>query len=287
MPELPEVEVIRQELAPLLAGRRFTAVDARLKKMVLTPLGRFRRAVVGSRITAVRRRAKLLLLDLSSGWTVAVHLKMTGQLVWVPERGTLRGGGHPFHGALDGLPNRYSHIVFTVTGGQLIFNDLRQFGFLKLVRTDALERWFAEQKIGPEPLERFPFATFNERLQRRPRSRVKPTLLDQRFVAGLGNIYADEALFEARVRPTRLVRTLTVSERRALWQAIPAVLRRSLRHRGTTFRHFRRPDGQPGAMLRLLRVYGREGQPCRRCGTPIQKTRLAQRGTHACPNCQR
>ncbi len=287
MPELPEVETVRRELAPVLLHRRFRSVDIRLSKLLQGSVGAFQRAVVGSRVRSLDRRGKLLLVALTSGWTLAVHLKMSGQLLWQSSDGHVKGGGHPIPGSLDRLPNRYSHAIFTLSGGRLFFNDQRQFGFLKTVKTVALDRWLETQGIGPEALDpSFRFPDFVLRLRSRRRARVKATLLDQRFIAGLGNIYADEALFASRIRPTRRIGSLSVAERRQLFQAIRSVLRFSLAKRGTTFHLFRRPEGTAGGMLPYLKVYGRAGHPCRRCGSTIEKIRLGGRGTHYCPHCQ-
>ncbi len=287
MPELPEVETVRRELAPALLRRTIRSVEVRLPKMLQTTTARLRRSVRGRRVVSVRRRAKLLLIGLSGGWTIVIHLKMSGQLIWQPERGVWRGGGHPIPGGLSALPNAYSHVIFHLNGGTLYFNDLRQFGFVKVLKTAAIGDWFMGQGIGPEPLSpELTFTVFNRRLQHRARSLVKGVLLDQRFLAGLGNIYADESLFAAQVRPTRRVVTLSDRERRRLFAAIRAVLRLALRHNGTTFRFFRRPGGETGDMTRHLRVYGRSGERCRRCGSTIVKIRLQQRGTHYCLRCQ-
>lgn len=287
MPELPEVETVRRELAPVLVHRRFRAVDIRLPKLLQGSIGTFTRAIVGSQVRSVDRRGKLLLLGLTSGWTLAVHMKMSGQFLWQSSDGRVSGGGHPIPGSLDRLPNRYSHAIFTLSGGRLFFNDQRQFGFLRIIRTDKLDDWLRAQGIGPEALDpTFRFEEFSERLQARHRARIKPVLLDQRFIAGLGNIYADEALFASGIRPTRRAGSLSVSERQRLFRAIRSVLRFSLAKRGTTFHLFRRPEGTIGGMLPYLAVYGRAGQPCRHCGLSIEKIRLGGRGTHYCPRCQ-
>lgn len=288
MPELPEVETVRRELASVLQRRRLRGVAVHLAKMVRSSRASLRRAFRGARVTAVRRRAKLLLIELSTGWTAVVHLKMSGQLIWKPTRGRLRGGGHPIPGALDVLPNRYSHLIFHFAGGDLFFNDLRQFGWLCVVRTAELPRWLEQQGFGPEVVDgQLALDAFEARLRQRRRSRLKTSLLDQRFVAGLGNIYADEALFAARLKPTRRVGSLTRVERVALFRGITHVLALGVAKGGTTLRFFRRPNGARGGMKPYLKVYGRDGQPCRRCRATIVKTRVANRGTHLCPHCQR
>lgn len=288
MPELPEVETIRRELAPALIGRRVRSIEVRLAKQVRSPRRTVQQAFRGARVTAVRRRAKLLLLELSSGWTAVFHLKMSGQLIWKPTRGRLRGGGHPIRGGLDDLPNRYSHVLMRFDGGTLYFNDLRQFGFLRLVRTAELADWLEGQRFGPEVVDgRLTFDAFHARVASRRRRRLKATLLDQSFLAGLGNIYADEALWLARLKPTRRLGSLTGREQRVLFASIRRVLALGVAKGGTTLRFFRRPDGAAGGMHAYLKVYGRTGRPCPRCQTPIVKIRVAQRGTHVCSKCQR
>lgn len=176
---------------------------------------------------------------------------------------------------------------FLLTGGRLFFNDQRQFGFLRVIKTAKLDDWLRARRIGPEALDpTFRFEDFAQRLRSRRQARIKPVLLDQRFIAGLGNIYADEALFVSGIRPTRRTGRLTKQEQARLFRAIRSVLRFSLAKRGTTFHFFRRPEGTAGGMRPHLRVYGRAGQPCRRCGSSIKKIRLGGRGTHFCPVCQ-
>lgn len=288
MPELPEVETIARELHAVLPKRRILRVDAQLPKMVKMPLAVFRRHVVGARIKRVDRRAKLLLIELRSGWTIVIHLKMSGQLIWQPRYGRLRVGGHPNPGGIDHLPNKYSHVIFVCTGGTLYFNDQRQFGFVKLVATSKLELWLEEQGYGPEPLDHlFTFPVFAALLKKHARKKIKPTLMDQSVIAGVGNIYADETCFYARVRPSRRIATLTVVERQALYRGLRSILHLAIRKKGTTADAYRTATGDKGSMLPFLKVYGRDNKLCKRCGHLITKTVLAGRGTHYCPKCQR
>jgi formamidopyrimidine-DNA glycosylase len=288
MPELPEVETIARGLQAVLPRSRITNALVRLPKLVKLPLPRFRRQVVGSSVRRVHRRAKLLLVELSSGWTLLIHLKMSGQLIWSPRRGRSLVGGHPIPGGTENLPNQYTHVIIQTNRGRLFFNDQRQFGFMKLIRTAELERWLEAQGYGPEPLEAaFTFNLFAAILRRHRVKRLKPTLLDQRVVAGVGNIYADEACHYAGVKPWRRIRRLTRTEQRSLFRGLRHVLRLAIRHNGTTVEFYRMANGQPGQMNRWLRVYGRTGQPCRRCGATVKKTVLAGRGTHYCSRCQR
>lgn len=287
MPELPEVETIRRELHTALKGRKIKRVDISLPKIVKVPAVTFRRHVVGGSVTAVHRRAKLLLVHLSTGWTIIIHLKMSGQLIWQPKKGRLRIGGHPIPGGALNLPNRYSHVTFRMNGGTLFFNDQRQFGFLKLLKTADLNNWLISQGYGPEPLSsEFTPSIFDSLLKKHPKKKIKPMLLDQTVIAGLGNIYTDEALHFARVRPTRRVSTLRSVERHGLYRGIQHVLNLAIRHRGTSADKYLTASGQAGQMQKYLKVYSRGGRPCRRCGGTIKKIVLTGRGTHFCPRCQ-
>jgi len=288
MPELPEVETIRRELEAVMPGASINRVDVRLPKIVKVPTVRFRRVLHGATIEAVRRRAKVLLIQLSNGYTVIIHLKMSGQLIWVPRCGRMKVGGHPIPGGIYDLPNQYSHVIFHTNHGVLYFNDQRQFGYNRLIKTSALAEWLETQGYGPEPLEAdFTVGNFLDILVRHRRKRIKPTLLDQTVIAGVGNIYADEACFAARVRPSRRIQTMTVAERRAVYRGLRAIMILSIKKRGTTADAYRTATGDKGGMMPFLKVYGREGKSCRRCRGIIKKTVLAGRGTHYCSSCQR
>jgi formamidopyrimidine-DNA glycosylase len=210
---------------------------------------------------------------------------MTGQLV-LRHRRQLIFGGHPIVGVTT-VPNKYTHVEFRFTNGDVLyFNDLRQFGYIKLVSSAEAARVAAA--YGMEPLAAgFTSRKFAELVATRPRAKVKAALLDQALIAGVGNIYADEACFRARVRPSRRVHTLLPAERRALWRALRDVLALSLKHRGTSFNTYVDSDGQTGGFWRYRQVYGRGGEPCRRCGGILKKTTVAGRGTVYCQRCQR
>ncbi|MFH0804620.1 MAG: bifunctional DNA-formamidopyrimidine glycosylase/DNA-(apurinic or apyrimidinic site) lyase [Patescibacteria group bacterium] len=288
MPELPEVETIRRQLRAVLRGRTISSVTVRRPKMVRASSALLRKSAVGARIKDVTRRAKLLIIQLSSGWSMLVHLKMTGQLVY-RHRSTVRHGGHPISGGLDNLPNRYSHVIFNLSGGAtLYFNDQRQFGFLKLVPTRVLPRYLEHQRYGPEPLDpAFTLDRFRAMLGQKRSGTIKPLLMDQRFIAGVGNIYAAEACFRARIRPTRSIRTLSGSEIATLFRAVRHILRRAVAEQGATANNYVDAYGQPGRYVPLLRVYGRGGERCYRCHGTVAVLRQAGRSTAYCPRCQR
>lgn len=282
MPELPEVETIRRGMR-LLLGQKVVRVIVRVPKLV-SPSNLPERLARQS-IRRLDRRGKMLVLQLSSGDYLLIHLKMTGQLVLRPKSGQLVVGGHPIINVED-VPNKFTHVEIHFRDLRLYFNDTRRFGYLKLVKPSQYQE--IAGALGVEPLSRaFTPAIWQGFLKKKKSWRLKKLLLDQSLIAGLGNIYADEACFLARVCPQRVVATLTVKERQALFTAIGRVLRLSLKHQGTSFNTYRDAHGRRGNFSRLLNVYGRAGNPCRRCGSVIKKMRLVGRGTSYCPSCQR
>ncbi len=267
MPELPEVETIRSQLAPRLAGRTLVSVEI-LDPRLTRPIDLFEVAeeLEGDSIVAVERRGKYLVLRLESGLALLVHLRMTGSFGFEPtshERAVLE---------LD-------------DGTRLAYRDVRRFGTWLVLEGAELEPYLA-RKNGPEPLgPRFTAKWLAERLATR-RAPVKSVLLDQRVVAGLGNIYADEALWRARVNPLRPAASIDPDEVRRLHRAVRAALRAGIARQGSTLSDYRTPEGSRGGMQEEFRVYGRDGLPCPRCGTTISKTRAGGRGTWYCPRCQ-
>ncbi|HEY9724011.1 MAG TPA: bifunctional DNA-formamidopyrimidine glycosylase/DNA-(apurinic or apyrimidinic site) lyase [Oscillatoriaceae cyanobacterium] len=271
MPELPEVETIARDLAPRLAKRRITEI-ARLdwEPMLETPLATFRAQLPGREIRAVGRRAKWLLFTLDAGWTLALHLRMSGA-VTVAEATT--------------EPDRYTHLVLELDGDKrLCFRDVRKFGRVRLL--DAAGLAALEAAHGVEPLSDAFTAAWLARALKERRTRLKPLLLDQRMIAGLGNIYVDEALWRAGLHPLRAASSLSRAEIARLHEAIRHVLEQSIARRGSTFRDYRTGTGEVGGNQHHFAVYGREDRPCPRCGRPIVRTVVGQRGTHFCPKCQ-
>jgi len=271
MPELPEVETIVNGLRGPLIGRTFTGVRVGWENIVARPaVPEFQRRIRGQQILSIRRRGKYLIADLSGGDSLIIHLKMTGQL-------TVRPGDAP--------ADKYGHIVFDLDNGrQLRFLDTRKFGRVYLV-ADEKE---VVGSLGPEPLaDDFTLSAFSA-LVRKRKGTLKPLLLNQQFIAGIGNIYADEALFVAGLHPQRKADTLTEEEIERLYQAIRQVLRQALADQGTTFdRAYRKVDGEEGEHQENLRVFRRKGQPCPRCGSTIERILVGGRGTHFCPRCQK
>lgn len=270
MPELPEVESIAHGLREVV-GRRIVGVEVRWARSIATPnAAAFTQRLQGRDILDVGRRGKWLVIALSGGDTLLVHLRMTGQLV-------LEAG--------ECLDDRHARVLFLLDDGQCLrFSDMRKFGRLHLVGDPAR----VLGGLGPEPLaEDFTPARLEEMLARR-RGRIKPLLLNQRFLAGLGNIYTDEALWQAGIHPLRRAGSLTPAEVERLHGAIQSVLRAAIAAGGTTLADgtYQRADGRSGEFARHLAVYGQMGQPCLRCGATIERIRVSQRGTHFCPRCQ-
>ncbi|MFQ5593182.1 MAG: DNA-formamidopyrimidine glycosylase [Anaerolineae bacterium] len=265
MPELPEVENYKRDLNQILAGRRITAVHVGWPNQVGAPsVDELARRLTDQIIESVGRRGKYLLFRLSSGDTLLIHLKMSGRLHIKPA---------------SSPPDPHTHVVFMLAGGdELRFHDPRKFGRVYLVGSpdDVLD------KLGPEPLDKdFTVEQFTALLTNR-RGRLKPLLLNQAFLAGLGNIYADEVLHVAGLHPLRTADTLTSDEVERLHLAIQSTLRQAIQHQGTSFDQVY----PPGTYQEFLQVYGRVGEPCRRCGTPIERIVVGQRGTHVCSKCQ-
>jgi formamidopyrimidine-DNA glycosylase len=288
MPELPEVETVRIGLAALLPGRRVAHVDYDWPKGFPNTNADVDAHLVGAQITAVKRRAKVLIIELDSDYSLVIHLKMTGQLVF---RSTEQrfGAGHPNNSLIGELPDKSTRVTLTFKdGSKLFFNDQRKFGWVRLLPTVEVPQIDFFQKVGPEPLaEDFTAADFIERLRRRPRSGIKAVLLDQTVVAGVGNIYADESLWAAKIHPLAKVSDIHDAQLDALYHGLVNVLRLSIEKGGSTDRSYVDAEGRRGSYLTFAHVFRREGQPCSRCGTTIVKVRVAGRGTHICPYCQR
>ncbi len=285
MPELPEVETIARDLNKYLSGKVIKDIKSvNSGKVLQTPLPFFKRSILGKKIRKVFRRAKMLIIDCGDQYIV-FHLKMTGQLIYTDKK-TVIAGGHPIVSTGVKVPNPYTRVILYFSNGAVLyFNDLRKFGWVKLIAAkDFLSHTI---KVGPEPLDRsFTLKIFQAALMRRSKSVIKAVLLDQSVIAGLGNIYVDEVLFRAGVRPSRSIQSLKPAELKKIFQSIPIILNKSISERGTTFSNFLDPAGLRGNFVSFLKVYGRKGKACNKCGRAIKKTRLAGRGTHWCEYCQ-
>jgi formamidopyrimidine-DNA glycosylase len=274
MPELPEVETIRVGLEPHLVGRTFDEVEIDDPRLTRPFDPREVAAdLVGERVQSLDRRGKYLVVRFESGRVLLIHLRMTGSLLLL--RDETDGAADPHRRAVVRLDN----------GSDVAYRDVRRFGTWLLLEPDELEPYLAE-RIGAEPLGRSLTArSLADRIARR-RAPLKALVLDQRLFAGVGNIYADEALWWARLHPLRPGNELTGEELGALVRSIRRALRLGIARQGATLRDYRAADGAEGSMQSEFRVYGREGEPCLRCGHAVEKTRVAGRGTWYCPGCQ-
>jgi len=288
MPELPEVETIRIGLDPLVHGKVIADVWHDWPKGFPNAPSDVDAFVKGASIRAVRRRAKVLIIDLSSEYSLVIHLKMTGQLVF-RSTSVQFGAGHPNESLIGELPDKSTRVILTFEdSSKLFFNDQRKFGWMRLMPTVEVGQLDFFLKAGPEPLAAdFTADDFIARLMRRKNSAMKAVLLDQTIVAGIGNIYADESLWGAKIHPETKVADVPPVKLRALYTSLRTVLQLSIEKGGSTDRNYVNHEGKRGSYLTFANVFRREGKPCPRCGETIIKTRVAGRGTHTCPNCQR
>jgi formamidopyrimidine-DNA glycosylase len=298
MPELPEVETVRRGLHGLIVGRVFKAVDHDNPKSFPNVPDDIKQFLIGSKVVDVRRRAKVLMIDLSSGCTLVIHLKMTGQLVFIDRKlvgsksniaNEVRfAGGHPSDSLVGSLPDKSTRVVFYFKDEtHLYFNDQRKFGWIRIIPTDEVENLDFMKKVGPEPLEdNFTSKEFTECFMRRSKTSIKAALLDQSVIAGVGNIYADESLWAAKIHPSTLVGNLSSVKLKLLYEAVRLIMNLAIEKGGSTDRNYVDAEGKKGSYLSFAKVFRREGQPCLSCGTEIIKLRVAGRGTHICPVCQ-
>lgn len=286
MPELPEVETIRRGLQGFCLNKKIVRVKSYCEKSLIGP----HEIAEGRVVSKFRRFGKALVIDLDRGVSLMIHLRMTGQLIYrdssSPEKNF--AGGHPTDSFFTELPNKQTRAEIEFEdGGKLFFNDQRKFGFIKILPTDEIEQDKFIASLAPEPWQ-MKAEDFYQRLQRHKNSPVKAVILDQKVICGLGNIYADEALFYAGVLPTRRAGEVSFEEAEKLLEGARTVMERSIESGGSTMATYVKADGTKGDYLRLFaQVFRREGEPCNRCGTEIIKTRVAGRGTHICPKCQK
>jgi formamidopyrimidine-DNA glycosylase len=287
MPELPEVETVRIGLQRLLPPRVVQGATFDWPKSFPNAPADVECFLVGASIARVKRRAKVLLIELSSNYSLVIHLKMTGQLVFRGEEAF--GAGHPNDSLVGELPDRSTRVTLTFTdGSRLFFNDQRKFGWVRLMPTSEVMNLDFFKKVGPEPLAAdFTWQDLQARMTRRKNSNIKAVILDQTVIAGVGNIYADESLWGSKIHPTTLVRDIKPAQFKLLYEALTTVLRLSIEKGGSTDKNYVDAEGKRGSYMDFASVFRRENLPCPRCGTTIIKTRVAGRGTHTCPVCQK
>lgn len=287
MPELPEVETVRIGLKKLIIGKKIQDVQHDWPKSFPNSPNDVASFLIGATIIEIRRRAKVLIIDLDTKHSLVIHLKMTGQLVFRGEQ--VFGAGHPNESLIGELPDKSTRVTIDFTdGSKLFFNDQRKFGWVRLLPTIEVPEIDFFKTVGPEPLDHdFTPKQFIERLLRRKNSAIKAVLLDQTVIAGVGNIYADESLFAAKIHPDTKVSDVSKAKLTTLHHELRAVLQLSIEKGGSTDRNYVNAEGKRGSYIDFSQVFRREKLPCPRCGTVIIKMRSAGRGTHICPTCQK
>lgn len=273
MPELPEVETIKREFDRDLIGRWIDSVEVRNPVVIAVPPAQFIERVERAEFTQVSRRAKYLIVNLSNGYSLIIHLKISGQLLYVPA---------------DRRVDSSTHIIFNLDDGrQLRLRDVNAFASMQALKTTDVPAFFAKQKLGPEPLSPdFSYEMFKSLVKRHKRAMIKPLLIDQHFVSGIGSIYADEILFYARVHPTKKVADLSEADIHKIYEGIKRILPEAISHRGTTTRAYLDLHGNRGEHQKYLKVHAQTGKECEGCPGTVERIELSGRGTYLCPSCQ-
>ena len=281
MPELPEVETIKLGLQKYLVGHKILKVDVRLPKIISGDV----KEIEGAKITKVRRFGKGLVIDLSNKYSIAIHIKLTGQLIY--------RGPHLKEKVVlskkvgDSLPSSGTHVIFQLDhGGFLYYNDIRQFGWIKILKTDEVFNLPFFRDLGPEPFGKLTFPVFKKIISA-SNMPVKPLIMDQKRIAGIGNIYANDGLWDAGINPQRRAGTLTEAEIKKLYDSLLKVLKTGFKYKGASELNFVNVKGEEGEYQEHSLVYGKKGQKCKRCGGEIKKIYFAGRGTFYCPACQK
>jgi|AntAceMinimDraft_4_1070372.scaffolds.fasta_scaffold00204_35 formamidopyrimidine-DNA glycosylase len=287
MPELPEVQTIVDDLNKTILNKKIKRVEIRLPKIAKCDDRDFCTVLKNISFQKISRWGKYIIVQLSrEGEYLVVHLRMTGQIIYIDKKKVIAGGHSTEEESLD-LPNKQTHlIIYFQDNSKLFYNDQRQFGFWQIVNSKELKQ--VRDKLGLNPL----YAEFNllsfKKLLKKRKGNIKAFLLNQKYIAGLGNIYTDESLFRAHILPFRKINNLTSKEIKKLYQAIKDILNLSVKHRGTTFNNYVDAGGRKGKFIKFLKVYKKEGQKCSRCGKEkIKKIKVAGRGTRYCPYCQK
>lgn len=277
MPELPEIQTIVNQLQRKIVGKKIKAIEIKLLKIIKgSTLKNFMKIVQRSKIESISRRAKILIINLSNNYSLLIHLKLSGQIIYQSKTFNLK-------------VQKHTHIIYCFNDGSfLLHNDTRQFGWVKLIKTLELKKYFQQEKFGPEPLEKnFTLEEFKKQLARRRGGKIKPLLMDQKFVAGIGNIYAQEACFCAKILPTRFVKTLKEKEIKDLFFCLIKILKKAIDCHGSSVDDYLDAYGKKGSFVCYLKVYDRLDKKCFRCSGIIKKNILASRGTYFCPRCQK
>jgi formamidopyrimidine-DNA glycosylase len=284
MPELPEVETIVRDLRDRIIDKKIKDAEVLLPRIVKTR--NFCNTIIGNKLKRVERVGKMLVFELERGGYMIVHLKMTGQLIYHQKKQVIAGGHSERKDEPSNMPNKWTRVIFRFSdNSKLFFNDLRTFGYIKIVNGMGLAE--ASATYGLEPFSKeFNLNNFKKIFKNR-KTTIKALLLNQKLIAGLGNIYVDEVLFAAGVLPDRRVDALKEAEIKKIYSKINPILTNAIKNRGTTFNNYVDPQGKKGGMKRRLKVYGRTGKKCVNCGNIIMKRKIAGRGTHYCLECQK
>ncbi|MFH1252787.1 MAG: bifunctional DNA-formamidopyrimidine glycosylase/DNA-(apurinic or apyrimidinic site) lyase [Candidatus Uhrbacteria bacterium] len=289
MPELPEVETVRRQLAKQIKGATIKDTVVNFAGRLNLSAKKFSQILSGKKFLGVDRRAKLLIFKLSGGFFILAHLKMSGKFLVkkiIDKKEFSLSRRHDGGGLGWG---KHTHVIFKLSGNkELHWNDVRKFGFLKLVDDQGWQKYLVAQAYGPEPLDKsFTWQKMAMWLRSKPKAKIKPHLLDQTCIAGIGNIYATEALWSAKIHPLTLIGKLSDEQIKKLHHEIILVLKKSLLAHGTSADSYVDAFGEKGNFEKQLKVYGREGKLCIRCRTKLEKMKIGGRGTVFCPKCQR
>lgn len=284
MPELPEVETIKRDLEKAIVGQKLTDVETNNPKKFIGDA----KQIISSKVKSVSRRAKVLIIGFENGNSLLIHLKMTGQLIYEDKNGDRIKGGHPIPPLNLPVPNKSTHAIFSFERGILYFNDIRKFGWLLISKTDEIGTLDFFRNLGPEPLEKgFDIRKLEEVLKKKKNLKIKPVLMDQKVLSGIGNIYADEALFLAKIHPEQRISGLKSKDIENLYKGIVKALETGIKHKGASDNSYVDLGGEKGVFLTYANVYHRTGMACNRCGNKIKRIVVGGRGTHYCDVCQK
>ncbi len=281
MPELPEVETVKLQLQKYVLGHKITSVQVKNRKVFQGD----EKLIIGATFTEIRRFGKVLVFDLSNGYSLISHIKLTGQYIY---RGpNLKKTPTLSKKVVGGIPGNHTHVIFNLDKkGILYYNDVRRFGWIKIVKTKEVMDFDFIKKLGPEPFGKLNLEEFKKIISRTKRA-IKVVLMDQSKIGGIGNIYANDSLWESKILPFRASNSLNESEQKDLYEAILKVLKAGMKYGGASELAFVTPDGAEGSYQMHTLVYGKQKTACKRCGTIIIKNTLGGRGTYFCPNCQK
>jgi len=280
MPELPEVQTIVNDLEGKVVGLTMVDVWSDYKKAVRPNFSKFKTGVLGKKVVGSKRRGKHLILNLSGGYSIVIHLKMIGHLLFKKK-------GEKNKKFEEKINQYIHHIIYFKNGDRLAMSDMRKFAWLVLVKTAEIGKMKEILQLGIDALSvNLSFKRFNELLEKRKNGKIGIVILDQKWVTGVGNIYRSEILFEAGVAPERLIKSLADDERKKLYQALRKILKKSVKMRGTSTVDYRDTSGEKGNFQNFLKVYGREGEKCPKCSGKIERLKLSQRSVFWCPKCQ-